>query len=242
VLSFFLRAPEKVFQVPLALITYAGVVFFWFQSGGLEGGSIGVIAIGGLMIMILIPTPPLNIYFSIFYFLTEVALVILESYRPGLFNKEAIQAGLPSLPSTFLIINFFLGGVITFLKALYDRERDGLLATKSLLEKKNKIIEERNETLSRQKEEIEKINAELELRVEQRTRQLRMQKKQLEEFTYLNAHKLRGAITRILGLSSLMKGNPGLEENLPKLIDDSAKEAYKVIQEITIKISEESED
>ncbi len=70
----------------------------------------------------------------------------------------------------------------------------------------------------RQEEDIQRLNQELELRVEQRTAALRESYEQMETFTYTVAHDLRGPLRSMLGFSQAI-----LEENEDHL-DESSRD------------------
>jgi len=56
-----------------------------------------------------------------------------------------------------------------------------------------------------QAEEIKGINENLETVIKDRTYELEIKNKALEEYAFINAHKLRAPLARILGLVHLMK-------------------------------------
>jgi signal transduction histidine kinase len=52
--------------------------------------------------------------------------------------------------------------------------------------------------------EIEKINANLEVVVNERTKKIKDQNELLTEYAYFNSHQVRGPLARILGLISVL--------------------------------------
>jgi hypothetical protein len=62
-----------------------------------------------------------------------------------------------------------------------------------------------NQILIQQKELIDTINQSLEARIKERTQKLEWQNQQLAEYTFINAHHLRGPLCRIIGLVNLME-------------------------------------
>jgi GAF domain-containing protein len=62
-----------------------------------------------------------------------------------------------------------------------------------------------NQILIQQKEWIDTINQSLEARIKERTQKLEWQNQQLAEYTFINAHHLRGPLCRIIGLVNLME-------------------------------------
>jgi signal transduction histidine kinase len=53
-------------------------------------------------------------------------------------------------------------------------------------------------------EELKELNRNLEARIGERTSQLTVQNLRLAEYTFINAHKLRGPVASILGLINLL--------------------------------------
>lgn len=75
-------------------------------------------------------------------------------------------------------------------------------------------------TLEQQAEEITVLNNQLEIQVEERTRQLIKRNTQLSEYAFFNAHKLRAPIATILGLYQVLD------------LDISAEEREMIIQKL----------
>lgn len=65
-------------------------------------------------------------------------------------------------------------------------------------------LAEKNKELAEKNEEIEQINNNLEKIVELRTKTLEDQNKRISDYSFINAHKLRGPLASILGLINLM--------------------------------------
>lgn len=73
-------------------------------------------------------------------------------------------------------------------------------------------IEQKSNEIRLQAEEIKGINENLESIVKERTYELERKNKALEEYAFINAHKLRAPLARILGLVHLMKKNDTSED------------------------------
>jgi signal transduction histidine kinase len=113
----------------------------------------------------------------------------------------------------FLVASAMAVGVSAFAFIRY-RERQ-LIEDKILLEQKveertleiqrnNEEIQAQNEEIMAQAEEIKGINENLEMLVQQRTAELEKKNKALEEYAFINAHKLRSPVASILGLVNLL--------------------------------------
>ena len=108
-------------------------------------------------------------------------------------------------------IGFF---VISFYGLLKFRERklmDDKLELEAKVEERTKEIQlkteeiqAQNEEIMAQAEEIQGMNENLEMLVKQRTAELENKNKALEEYAFINAHKLRSPVASILGLLNLL--------------------------------------
>lgn len=116
--------------------------------------------------------------------------------------------------------------------------RNKLLMTRAL-QQFNQAINEKNEEIMAQAIELQEanvaiqaMNENLERMVHERTDKIQHQKQVLIEYTFMNAHKLRGPLARILGLINLYKLNPAEAADLFDKIDLSARELDDVVKEI----------
>jgi signal transduction histidine kinase len=100
---------------------------------------------------------------------------------------------------------------------------------------KTEEIQAQNEEIMAQAEEIKGINENLEMLVHQRTAELEKKNKALEEYAFINAHKLRSPVASILGLVNLMKKTPLSNEakDINKHLQLSAEELDEVVRSIT---------
>ncbi|MEX2231856.1 MAG: two-component regulator propeller domain-containing protein [Cyclobacteriaceae bacterium] len=72
------------------------------------------------------------------------------------------------------------------------------------IQQKTEEIQAQNEEIMAQAEEIQGINENLEMLVKQRTAELEKKNRALEEYAFINAHKLRSPVASILGLLNLL--------------------------------------
>ncbi|HEY0741024.1 MAG TPA: two-component regulator propeller domain-containing protein [Chryseosolibacter sp.] len=125
------------------------------------------------------------------------------------------------------------------------RER-ALLEAKRILEQKveertreiQRNVEEiqaQNEEIMAQAEEIKGINENLEMLVRQRTAELERKNQALEEYAFINAHKLRSPVASILGLVNLLNKSEMNDECkvINRHLLDSADELDGIVRSIT---------
>jgi hypothetical protein len=90
-------------------------------------------------------------------------------------------------------------------------------------------------------EELRQINESLNLQVQHRTQALINQNKKLLQYAFLNAHKVRSPLARILGLVNLIGHEIELNGNgkeLLKHLNLSANELDDVLKEVRISLEE----
>jgi len=112
-----------------------------------------------------------------------------------------------------LIIVVSVGLVIAaILLWILIRQRKKILASNKDLKAKNDEINLQKEAIEQQASALLKLNGtlqelnkSLEGRIDERSRQLLLQNKKLAEYTFINAHKLRGPVASILGLITLIQ-------------------------------------
>lgn len=106
--------------------------------------------------------------------------------------------------------------------------------------RKNDEIASQNLELKQQSEEIASINERLEEIVKERTRKVVEQNDQLMKYTFINSHKLRAPICRILGLLALIQMVDGEErvyiiEQLEKAsaeLDEISREINDLLENV----------
>jgi signal transduction histidine kinase len=103
------------------------------------------------------------------------------------------------------------------------------------IQMKTEEIMAQNEEITAQAEEIKGINENLELIVNQRTLELEKKNKALEEYAFINAHKLRSPLASILGLINLFRKTKLDEEAIiiNEHLQQRADELDEVIRSIT---------
>lgn len=103
------------------------------------------------------------------------------------------------------------------------------------IQRKTEEIQAQNEEIMAQAEEINGINENLEMLVQERTAELEKKNKALEEYAFINAHKLRSPVASILGLVHLLSKAEQQDEIkiINKHLRDRADELDVVVRSIT---------
>lgn len=109
------------------------------------------------------------------------------------------------------------------------------IKTRLALQISNEEIQSQNEEISAQAEEIRGINENLEQIVNDRTKELETKNKVLQEYAFINAHKLRRPVASILGLvniASKIKLDEG-DRSIIMHLEKSTLELDEIVASIT---------
>ena len=100
------------------------------------------------------------------------------------------------------------------------------------------LIDQRK-LLRKMNSEIKVLNTNLELKIKERTAELERRNKQLAEYSFINAHILRGPVARLAGLYNILKYTSEEEkEDILGLMKDSIDEVDEVSKKINRSIEE----
>lgn len=121
-------------------------------------------------------------------------------------------------------------------------QRDELEAMNEELRMSQEEVIAQRDSLAEKNNQIEKINATLEDTVSERTAALEARNKKLEEFAFINAHKLRGPLASILGIMNLIRieTDEDSRKKLLELLNISTAELDKVIRATNKMLEEEN--
>jgi signal transduction histidine kinase len=145
----------------------------------------------------------------------------------GIQYAYTISEPLVIIPGDFMFYwnIFFTGSLILLVMYIF----------KSGYERTQKKLLVQHNMIAHQKEEIEVINNNLEQIIIDRTEKIKDQETRITKFAFINAHKVRSPLARIMGLLNLIeleKDKAGtLEECLPKL-QSSAEELNDMLREV----------
>ena len=235
-ISLLLAAHKRPSTFALAAITHLILLpvffYFWVTYNGSEGSV-------PYFIFLYLP-------FIIFTLKGALRFLILGLYSllitylmafPSLFSvrsfdvntqEEIIALSIDCFFSALLLSIFFIR-----LKKRFEKyRRQVVLRNEELRTLKTSLIKQ-NEQLERQKAEVETLNNDLNNLIEQRTKQVEARNKMLAEYAFVNAHVLRGPLSRVLGLLNLMQIEQGTySQQKVKEVQLAAKEMDLIIRKI----------
>ncbi|MBA4144666.1 MAG: hypothetical protein C0523_02790 [Cytophaga sp.] len=193
-----------VVSVPFLLISLQNAYTYSLVSNGaLLGHSLNYMAllIGAAMFVLW------EWYYSVvIVLLSSIATSVFIYYNPAIdIHDFFVQGGL-------------LLGVVAIFMVVLIRARYNLTVKEI---KARLALQASYEEIQAQSEEIQGINENLEAIVKQRTAELVKKNKALEEYAFINAHKLRSPVASILGLMNLM--------NKTRLDDEAAVIAQHLV-------------
>lgn len=170
--------------------------------------------------------------FVLWHWIYSVVMVVVSVLATAFFL---------SISPTISVNEFFVnGGLLTLVVAVFM-----VILIKTRYDLKLKEIKARlalresNDKLQAQTEEITSLNDNLEKLVQERTMELERKNKALEEYAFINAHKLRAPVASILGLMDLLLKLELNEE--AKYISTHLKDSTEKLDDIVRSIRESIE-
>ncbi|MEM6299465.1 MAG: hypothetical protein AAF740_12325, partial [Bacteroidota bacterium] len=123
------------------------------------------------------------------------------------------------------------------------QHRDELERKNRQLIKVQNEVQEQHKVMRGQSDELHRLNARLEQLVQERTQEVTQKSQALEEYAFINAHRLRAPVARILGILHLLDLTPDyasdarlyfkmLKKEIHEL-DDIIKTIQKTIEDST---------
>lgn len=234
IISVFI-SPAFEFNLPYfpsVLMHILPVMFMWVFYNRLTSSSISLRirgylwALSILIYYIVILLPGLVITYWLFGLYTEGEY--LDFYITLLMNTRF------EIISTVLVSSLYLVQFEIRKKLEYTTQNLEELVEErtNKLTEANQELTSLNAELQSSNQEIKELNENLETIVEERTQKINYQLSQLNRYAHLNSHKVRGPVSRILGLTELIKMEPEHEERV-KLFDlliSSTKELDNTIK------------
>jgi signal transduction histidine kinase len=173
--------------------------------------------------------------------LSLMATAYFIQHNPALeLNAFFVKGGLILL-SSFIFMTMLIQTrynlTIREIKArlALQKSNEEIQAQNDEIQTQNEAIKVQNQEIQAQGEEIRGINENLESLVRERTAELEKKNKALEEYAFINAHKLRSPVASILGLTNLLKKIPTTKEGQDVLdhLQISADKLDEIVSSIT---------
>ena len=162
-----------------------------------------------------------------------IALAVVQSQFPSIV-KDNQSDNIFQLFIPYIVVYFAMAYSSGILRDKYDKANEDLLIANNITKEKNHEIETQNETLNANQEKLNQINQQLEEMVQLRTQKLWQKNEQLAQYSFENAHNVRGPLARLLGWLYLST----IDESIPKeQILASIKVEAESIDEILKKLS-----
>lgn len=214
--GYMVPARYGVFLVTLGIQSTASVI-----HGKAEGFDYVFFAIGLL--------PMLFFHRAVHYaslFVISMAAMLSVHYLYTI-TDPIITLG----PYIFYWNMLFTGGLIFLVMYIF----------KSGYERTQKKLLDQNNMISQQKEEIEVINNNLEQLIVDRTAKIRDHEQRLTRFTFINEHRVRSPLARIMGLLNLIdlekNKTETLKDYLP-ILKSNAEELNDMLKEVSDTLNE----
>jgi len=136
---------------------------------------------------------------------------------------------------TYSILYFLITYATAILKSQYDKINQHLRELNMELHEKANEIETQNEELTQTQDNLNELNRDLERKVAERTEKLIIKTEQLIQFSFTNAHHLRGPVARLLGLVAIRKLDPDPDNTFFfTKVEEQANEIDVVVKQINL--------
>lgn len=186
------------------LILLPVFVYFWINYNGVDGSV-------PYFFFLYIPVIIFTLHGALrFLFLGLYALMICYLLAfPELFNvqtfdltskEEIIALSIDCFFSALLLSVFFIR-----VKRRFEKYRAQVHSRNVELKELQSSFAVQNKLIEEQKAMVEQLNSDLHLLVQQRTAEVHNRNKMLAEYAFINAHVLRGPLSRVMGLLNLMQ-------------------------------------
>ncbi|MDX1628211.1 MAG: hypothetical protein R3345_05895 [Fulvivirga sp.] len=193
-----------------------------------------------------------NIFPSVIFLLAAISNEIASKGFKNLYQLIYIVAG---AAITFILgdstFRFEFSYVLGYLSLIYGVFHFVILSYISYLNArelhyKRKEVENQQEEIKLQSEELNALNERLmdlnknlESAVEHRTQELKIKNRQLAEYAFINAHKLRAPIATLQGLLHLIDRDEVNRDIILKKIKESIEVLVLIVTDIRIKLERE---
>lgn len=180
-------------------------------------------------------------------FETVYELEKIEQENNVLQLKQASNDSIIKYQVAFIIIALLALVIAVYLILAINKQRKSLKIAFAQLEEKSRLVETQKLQLEKQSkktgvlnQELTLLNKNLDSRAQEIAREIDLKNKKMNQYAFMNAHKLRAPIASILGLINLFgkKLSSEDEKTMVRMLKESASKLDKVVYEIKDVIDE----
>lgn len=195
------RNSTNVVAVLLHMLLLPAFAYFWYYNGGVNGIVPYILCAYVGFIIATTNGPWLWVSGT-----TYCALLLVFVFQPQLLASfDTSELNLGSKPLDYLIIGFIITLFTVYMKNTYlHYRRQVALKNQQLVELGRRLVQLNSELRSHQ-EEITVFNENLESMIVEQTKNIEAKHRELAEYAFINAHLVRGPLSRIMGILYLME-------------------------------------
>jgi signal transduction histidine kinase len=195
--------------------------------------SLSILLVEGFIVSVMLRKRLMWLMHGITFIMINV-IFIVQFLNPNLRFSSSLN-DLVTVAITYSILYFILTYGTGVLKFRYDELYQFQREANEELQAKTNEIEAQNEELTQVQDNLSALNKDLERLVTERTKKLSIKTEKLVQYSYTNAHDLRGPVARLMGLVAIqrMDANPDHVFFYNK-IEEQAQEIDSVVRKINV--------
>lgn len=234
--SLLIAANKRQSAFALAAITHLVLLpvffYFWVNYNGTEGSVPYFIFLYFPFIIFTLRGALRFLFLGLYSLQTTYLMAFPTLFKIRSFDvttpEEIIALSIDCFFSALLLSIFFIK-----VKKRFEKYRRQVVLRNEELSNLKITLVNQNTQIEEQKREVEKLNNDLNNLIEQRTMQIEARNKMLAEYAFVNAHVLRGPLSRVLGLLNLMQlEQSNYSTERVKEVQRAAKEMDLIIRKI----------
>ena len=218
------------------LVVLGAFVYFWFHTAGIEETVPDMMCLY-FAFMVVVSSG----YFFWIAFSAHLFFLITAMYFPSVYGSlvwdQFPRQGLVVASVEYGIVAMLIATFVGYMKRSFQSHHELVINTQAELHKVSAVLFEQNEELLARQEEIRVMNENLQAIIMERTSQIETKNTELSEYAFINAHMLRGPLSRIIGLTNLMECDPACDTEKVNEIRTLANNMDRIVREINAVIS-----
>jgi signal transduction histidine kinase len=225
----------QILVAVLHFIVLIGFFYFWKNFGGYAGTvpSFMCLYVGFIVAL------SKGLYQQSFLGIFAIFITVLLFFPTlvGIGNNYDLSI----IPAIQRNVDYFIIGCIISFFIVYMKNQ--LLSYQKLISKKYKQLKKvadtlsiQNQELKNQQDELHAINDNLEKIIKERIAEIEKKNQDLSEYAFINAHMLRGPLSRVIGITNLLSRENKNKQQL-QTISTLANDIDKIVREINKVVS-----